>query len=155
ETPAPPSPRRRRHLLTRYLLPAAVLLGFVAVAGWSIRDTLLPARPVTVVPVLTTRAEISAAGAPLFQVAGWVEPRPTPVRVTARPEGVSAHLGVVGGQEVKGGEPVARLIDADARLALRASEADAKLRKAELASARAALAAARTNAAQPVQLQAS
>jgi RND family efflux transporter MFP subunit len=151
--PTPPSPRRRSHLLTRYLLPAAVLLGFTAVAGWSVRDTLLPARPVTVVPVLTTRAEVCASGTPLFQSAGWVEPRPTPVLVTALTEGVIDRLLVVEGQEVKAGEPVARLIDADARLALRAAEADAKLRKAELASARAALAAARTNAAQPLQLQ--
>jgi RND family efflux transporter MFP subunit len=148
-----PAPRRRRHLLTRYLLPAAVLLGFAAVAGWSVRDSLLPSRPVTVVPVLTGRAEAGAAGTPLFQSAGWVEPRPTPVLVTALTEGVIDQLLVVEGQEVKAGEPVARLIDADARLALRAAEADARLRKAELAGARAALAAARTNADQPVQLE--
>lgn len=151
--PAPRQAPRRSHLVTRYLLPAAVLLAFAAVAGWSMRDALLPARPVTVVPVLTTRAELRASGTPLFQSAGWVEPRPTPVLVTALAEGVIDKLLVVEGQEVKAGEPVARLIEADARLALRAAGADAKLRKAELASARAALVAARTNAAEPVQLQ--
>src|SRR5882724_5018944 len=88
--PAPP--RRPRHLLSRYLLPGAVLVGFLAVAGWAARDSLLPSRPVTVVPVLTTRAEIRQGGTPLFQAAGWVEPRPTPVLVTALAEGVIDKL---------------------------------------------------------------
>jgi RND family efflux transporter MFP subunit len=144
----------RRHLLTRYLLPGFVLLGFLGLAGWSVRDSLFPARPVTVVPVLATRAAVSQEGAPLFQAAGWVEPRPTPVLVTALSEGVVEKLLVVEGQEVKAGEPVAQLLEADARLGVKAAEADLRLRKADAASARAALAAARTNADQPVQLQA-
>jgi RND family efflux transporter MFP subunit len=154
DNPASPSPRRRTHLLTRYLLPAAVLLGFAAVAAWSMRDALLPRRPVTVVPVLSTRAEVRAGGTPLFQAAGWVEPRPTPVLVTALTEGVIDRLLVVEGQEVRAGEPVARLVEDDARLALHSAEADVRLQSAELASAGAALAAARTNLAHPAQLQA-
>src|SRR5262249_55525296 len=101
---------RPRHLLSRYVLPAAVLLGFTALAGWSARDSLLPARPVTVVPVLTTRAEVRQEGTPLFQSAGWIEPRPTPTLVTALTEGVVEQLLVVEGQEVQAGEPVARLL---------------------------------------------
>ncbi len=155
---APEPPRvaaRRRHLVTRYLLPAAVLLGFLAVLGWATRDSLLPAREVTVVPVLATRAEVQQeSGTPLFQAAGWIEPRPTPVLATALAEGVIQELLVVEGQEVKAGEPVARLVDADARLALKATEADVRLREAELASMHAALGAARVNVSQPVQLQA-
>src|SRR4051794_19817961 len=111
-------PARRRHLATRYLLPGAVLLGFVAVIGWAARDSLLPARPVTVVPVLVTRAEVAQAGTALFQAAGWVEPRPTPVVVTALGEGVVEELLVKEGQEVKAGQAVARLIAEDAQLAL-------------------------------------
>src|SRR5262249_37142620 len=83
----------------------------------------------------------------------WVEPRPTPVLVTALAEGVVQRLLVVEGQEVKAGEPVARLIDADARLALQAAEADLQLREAELTRARAALAAARTTVEPPVPLE--
>jgi RND family efflux transporter MFP subunit len=75
----------------------------------------------------------------LFQSAGWVEARPTPVVVSALAEGVVEELLVVEGQEVKAGQTVARLIDADARLALAAAVADAKLRQAELTVARAAL----------------
>ncbi len=151
---ARPEPRRPRHLTSRYLLPGAVVFGFLGVLGWAARDSLRPARPVTVVPVLATRAEVQQEGNPLFQSAGWIEPRPTPVLVTALSEGVIDKLLVVEGQEVKAGEPVARLIDADAQLALRAAEIDVRLRQAEAKSAAAALAAARVNLARPVHLRA-
>jgi RND family efflux transporter MFP subunit len=146
--------RRPKHLVSRYLLPATVLLGFLAVLGWSARESLLPSRPVTVVPVLTTRASAQQGGTPLFQAAGWVEPRPTSVLVTALADGVIDQLLVVEGQEVTAGEPVARLIDVEARLAVQAAEADLRLRRADLAGAKAAVAAARTNAAQPAHLRA-
>src|SRR5215470_16755672 len=69
EGTSPSAAVRRRHLVTRYL-PAAVVLGFLAVVGWAARDSLLPSRPVTVVPVLATRTEVRQAGMPLFQAAG-------------------------------------------------------------------------------------
>lgn len=149
-----PLPRRPRRLVSRYLLPAGVLLGFVGVLGWATRDALRLARPVTVVPVLATRAEVRSGGEPLFQTAGWVEPRPTPTLVTALSEGVVERLLVVEGQEVKAGEPVAHLIDTDARLALQTAEAELRLRQAEVKSAQAARDAARTRLAQPVELRA-
>src|SRR5207253_890878 len=120
---ASPVTRRPRRWLTRVVLPTAVLLGFVGVTGWAARDSLLPSRPVTVVPVLATRGEVSREGEPLFQCAGWVEPRPTPVLVPALAEGFVDKLLVVEGQEVRAGETVATLIDADAKLALKAAEA--------------------------------
>jgi RND family efflux transporter MFP subunit len=150
----PPGATRRRHLVTRYLLPAGVLAGFLAVASWAARDSLLPSRPVTVVPVLAMRAEVGQEGTPMFQAAGWVEPRPTPTLVTALTEGVVDQLLVVEDQPVKAGEPVARLVDADARIALRAAEADLALRQAEVAGAKSTLATARTNFNKPVSLEA-
>src|SRR5262249_55232406 len=125
--PPAQEPARRRHLVSRYLLPGAVLLGFTTLAGWAARDSLLPSRPVTVVPVLTTRAETGQEGQPLFQAAGWIEPRPTPILVSALTEGVVDELLVVEGQAVKAGEPVARLIGADARLAFATAEADRQM----------------------------
>jgi RND family efflux transporter MFP subunit len=145
----------RRRVLSRFLLPGIVLFGFLAVLGWAARDSLAPARPVTVVPVMpATGEEQERAGQPLFQAAGWVEPRPTPVVVTALAEGAVEQLLVVEGQEVRSGEPVARLIAADAQLALEAAEAEKQLRDAELAGARAVRDSARVNVSQPVQLQA-
>jgi RND family efflux transporter MFP subunit len=74
--------------------------------------------------------------------------------VTALAEGVVDKLLVVEGQEVKQDEPIARLIEDDARLALRTAEADQRMCEAEMATVTAALAAARTNVAHPVHLQA-
>ena len=108
----------------------------------------------TTVPVLVTQAAAGRAGAPLFQAAGWVEPRPTPIYATALTEGVIERLLVVEGQEVRAGEPVAHLIAADAELALQTAEADLQIHEAELAQGRAALAAAQTRFRQPVHLEA-
>jgi RND family efflux transporter MFP subunit len=129
--PQAPSLRPRRHIVTRYLLPGAVLLGFLGVVSWAARDALLPAQPVTVVPILTERSEVQASGTPLFQAAGWVEPRPTPTLVSALTEGIVDKLLVVEGQQVKAGEPVATLVDADARLALQTAQAELNQREAE------------------------
>ena len=149
-----PSIRRRSPVFTRYVLPAAILVGFAAVAAWATRDRFLPRHAVTVVPVLTSAAEVQQAGTPLFQSAGWVEPRPTPIIVTALSEGVVEKLLVVEGDRVAAGQPVARLIEADARLSLQTAEADLKQRQAERAAAQAALAAAGVNLEKPVQLRA-
>jgi RND family efflux transporter MFP subunit len=144
----------RRHALTRYVIPAGLLLGFAGVLAGTAWDTLLPRRPVTVVPVLMTEALVQRAGTPLFKAAGWLQPRPWPIRVPALAPGVVAELLVVEDQPVKAGEPIARLVDADARLARDRALADQKLRQAELAEARAALAAARTRYESPVHLEA-
>lgn len=147
---APP----RRRLVSRYLLPLALVAGFAGVVAWAARDRLLPARRVTVVPVVATRSFQQRGGAAAFTAAGWVEPRPTPIHVTALAEGVIAELLVVEDQAVAAGEPVARLIEDDARLTLAEAAADLRLREAELASAAAALSAARTNLEFPTALEA-
>ena len=147
-------PKHRSHLLTRYVLPGGLLLGFLGLIGWSARTSLLPSRAVTVMPVLSAQTEVRQAGAPLFQAAGWVEPRPTPIVVPALAEGVVERLLVVEGQAVKAGEPVAYLIDIDAKLALEGAEAELRLREADLAKARANLTSARNRSKYPVHLEA-
>src|SRR5262249_44914742 len=89
---------------------------------------------------------------PLFQSAGWIEPRPTAVLVTALAEGVVDKLLVVEGQKLKAGDQVALLIQADAKLALQTAEADRDMREAKLEQAKATLAIAR--AFLPAELQA-
>jgi HlyD family secretion protein len=147
-----PGPRRR--LLSRVVVPVGLAVAFAGLVAWAARDLLLPAREVTVMPVVARRTAARQAGTPLFSAAGWVEARPTPVLVSALADGVIDRLLVVEGQQVAAGEPVAYLIDADARLALQQAEADLKIKEAELERARAALAAAQTNAQQPVHLEA-
>ena len=150
--PSPTQPRR--HLLTRYVLPGAVLCGALSLIAWASWDLLLPPRAVTVLPVLTTRSARQQQGTPLIKTAGWIEPRPTPVRVAALAAGVVEKLLVVEDQAVTAGEPIAELVKADAQLAQEQAEADLSLREAELEAARATLSAAETKYEQPVHLEA-
>lgn len=149
-----PQRKRRRAVLSRYVLPGVVLLGFMAMLGWAARDRLLTAKGVTVVPVIVARAKVQQAGTPLFQAAGWIEPRPTPIIVSALTEGIVSELLVVEGQQIVQGEPVARMVDADAKLALEQAQADAALRSAETESAQAELHSARMKLENPVHLEA-
>ncbi|MBL8827016.1 MAG: efflux RND transporter periplasmic adaptor subunit [Planctomycetaceae bacterium] len=131
-----------------------IVAGFVSVVAWSLRERFLPARSVTVVPVVLTQADVRQAGTPLFQAAGWVEPRPSAVVVSALVEGVIEELLVAEGQPVVKGQPIAKLIDADARLTVADAEASVRLREAELALAQGTLEAAKIQFEQPVQMQA-
>ncbi|MBL8820858.1 MAG: biotin/lipoyl-binding protein, partial [Planctomyces sp.] len=145
---------RKGRPLMRYGIPLMIVAGFVSVVAWSLRERFLPARSVTVVPVVLTQADVRQAGTPLFQAAGWVEPRPSAVVVSALVEGVIEELLVAEGQPVVKGQPIAKLIDADARLTVADAEASVRLREAELALAQGTLEAAKIQFEQPVQMQA-
>jgi HlyD family secretion protein len=146
--------QRKRSWPTRWGLPLAIIAGFIAIVVWSARDHWLPAQPVTVAPVILTRAAVQQAGTPLFQAAGWIEPRPTAITCSAMVEGVVQELLVVEGQAVEVDEPLARLVDADARLQLSEAKSAYELRVAERDAAQAVLTAAQQNVAQPVHLEA-
>ena len=149
-----PRARTRQHVLTRYVLPLLLILGFLSLVAWSSRDFVFPPKPVTVVPVFSTTADVRQAGTPLFNAAGWIEPRPTPVRAAALAPGFVDKLLVVEDQPVKAGEPIAELVKDDAQLAYEKASADLRLRDAELAEAKSHLKAAQTKLAQPVHLEA-
>lgn len=148
------APVGRRSFVSRYVVSGAIFLGFGALLAWGARDQLMPRKQVTVVPVVTTRGELRQEGAELFQAAGWIEPRPTPMLVTALTEGVVEKLFIVEGQTVTIGEQIAKLIDSDAKLFLRNAEAEFSLRQAEVASMDAELKAAELRLANPVHLDA-
>ena len=153
--PAQATVKVSRRWVTRYVLPASILAGFASLFAWAARDSFLPAQPITITPVVVSRAEVKQEGAPLFQAAGWVEPRPTPVVASALAPGVIQEMLVIEGQKVEAGQPVARLIDTDSKLALAKAKSDHTLQAAEVHRAEAALAAAKTNLAKPLSLQAS
>jgi len=148
------SMRSKRSWFTKYVLPLGILVGFLGLFGWAARDSFLPAQSITITPVVVSRAEIKQEGTPLFQAAGWVEPRPTPVTVSALAPGVIEDLLVIEGQQVEKGEAVARLIDADANLALAEAKARHTMQEAEVRRAEGNLIAAKTNLAMPVSQQA-
>ena len=155
DQPTPrPTRSRRRHLVSRYVIPGTLVAGFLALVVWAARDLISPPQRVWVVPVLATQSTSQSEGTPLFQAAGWIEPRPTPVRVAALAPGVVERLLVVENQEVKSGEPIAELVKEDAQLAQDRALANVKLREAEVADAKATLEAAITRYEQPVHLQA-
>ena len=84
--------RTRRHVLTRYVLPGLLIGGFVALMTWAVWDKVFPAKPVRVVPVLAMQSQSRAEGTELFNAAGWIEPRPTAIRVAALASGVVKNL---------------------------------------------------------------
>ena len=143
----------KRRIVSRVVLPGLLIIGFVLVLAWAARDTYLPRTPVTVVPVRVSLSELQSGGTPLFNAAGWVEPRPTPIRVAALASGVVEELLVVEDQFVEQGEPIARLVDEDAILALQQAEAVYRLREAEVNEAEAAVTAAQINFDIPAHLE--
>ena len=127
DTPQP-GVKPRRQVWSRYVLPVALILGFISLVVWSAWELVFPPREVTVIPVISSMAEIREEGTPLFNAAGWIEPRPTPVRVAALAPGVVEKLLVVEDQQVKQGEVVAELVKDDAQLAHEKTLSDLNLR---------------------------
>ena len=144
----------RRQLLTRYVVPGGILSGFVVLIVWMVWGLIFPPRDVTVVALNTTQMVSTESGQPVFQASGWVEPRPTPVRVAALEPGVIEKMMVREDDEVAPGQTIAVMIKDDARLVLEAAEAQVNLRRAEATRAEAVLAAAEVRLARPVHLEA-
>ncbi|MEX0867724.1 MAG: HlyD family efflux transporter periplasmic adaptor subunit [Pirellulales bacterium] len=149
EVQAPP-----RRWFSRYVLPLLLVAAFCGMLLWSVRASLLPAKPVSVVPVVVTRAEVRQTGTAMFQAAGWIEPSPAPVLASSLYEGMVDEVLVVGGQTVERGQIIATLIDADARIALGKAEADVALLESEVEAAQAELTSAEYALAHPLQLRA-
>ena len=145
---------RNRRWMTRFVLPAGILLGFVALLCAAAGRQLMTPPSVTVMPVIAKRGDVQRGGTPLFQAAGWIEPRPTSVSVAALVPGVIEHLLVVEGQQVEAGEPVARLISIDAQLAVKQAAATLMIREGEVQRAYAEKTAAVARFDNPVHLKA-
>jgi RND family efflux transporter MFP subunit len=146
--PVPPSRWR-----TRVLLPWAVIGAVVALLAYAARDTLLPATPVRVVPVVLRTATDGAGGPGTFsvQAPGWVEPDPYAVAVTALADGVVEEVLVLEGQPVKKGDVVARMVADDARISLARAEAAVLEREGELKQAEAVREAALRDWENPIE----
>jgi len=131
-----PVPRPTMRWKTRILLPGAILLSVAALLAYSAGDVWSPATVVDVLPVVVkSSARGVSGGGVVAQGPGWVEPNPFAVSVPALASGIVSEVLVLEGQTVRAGQVVARLIDADARLALAGAEAELALRQADLAEA--------------------
>ncbi len=143
-------PPRRRWL--RLVLPAGILLIFAAVLLSSLGDLLrrgIEVRVVTPRPVPQGSAVAAPRDRVLVQAAGWVEPDPSLVHVTALSGGIVTEVLVQESDIVQAGDPVARLVDDDARLALARAAAELALARANVedATARSSIAQERFDAA--------
>ncbi|HEY0009566.1 MAG TPA: hypothetical protein VGB55_12640, partial [Tepidisphaeraceae bacterium] len=121
---------------SRVAVPAAVVIAILAATGWSSRESLLPATEVRVVPAVLRAvsqtelaataqgaAQKAAPGSVIAQAAGWVEPDPYVVGVSALTDGVVREVLVLEGQRISIGDVVARLIDDDAKISVQKAEA--------------------------------
>ncbi len=145
---------RPRKWLSRYVLPGAILVGFIALLSAAAGRQLKPKTSVTVVPVIVKRGLVQPSGTPLFQAAGWIEPRPTAVNIAALAPGVIEELLVVEGQLVEKGQPIARLISADAEIAAELAKTTLAIREGDLRRVQAEHKAAMSRLEKPVHLQA-
>ncbi|HUS40511.1 MAG TPA: efflux RND transporter periplasmic adaptor subunit, partial [Pirellulales bacterium] len=136
------------------VLPLFLVAFFAGLLGWAAKDSVLPSKQVTVVPVIVARAEVQQADTPLFQAAGWVEPRPASLVVSALAPGVIEELVVVEGQLLRKGDPIAHLLDTDAKITLGETQAELAIRDAEVDAARAEFESAEIALANPIQLKA-
>lgn len=137
-------PGKLKRRLASVGIPLGLLLGFTLVLVLLFGERLLPATPVQLETVVTVRETVDASpvAAPsskrektsfetpvLFQASGWFEPDPYPVKVTALVSGVVDEVFVLEGETVRRGDPIAKLIDEDARLNLQTAQADHALAK--------------------------
>lgn len=150
-----PRPRRRAYLLVACVATATTALLLVA-AGSSFRPIpTVQARPVifdehseqAVVPDGVPAARTTKT----IQAPGWLEADPYSVAAAALTDGVIEEILALEGDRVVRGQPVARLIRADAELALGAAEAELLASQAAVRTARAALVAAETEWNEPVE----
>lgn len=142
----PPKP----HWKSRVLLPALIIISFSLALGYAAREAMWPARPVSVVQVVGKLASGSSGGGVAFQAAGWVEPAPYAITVSALTDGVVKDVPVLEGQRIEAGAVVALLVDDDAKIALDRAEASILEHNANIKTAEAALAAAQKQWDNPV-----
>jgi len=137
---APTTIARPKRSPWRIVLPALILLVFLGVLGTSLRGVFETRKPVSLVrprPLVHAAGGAPSTAQPriLLQAAGWVEPDPFPIEVAALTPGVVREVLVLEAERVEAGQVIARLIDADAKLALAAAEAELLAAQAELDAA--------------------
>ena len=141
-----PMPRQKFWL--RLGVPVLIIAGTAALLLGTSWDLIRVRREVRAVPVGLRTIEIQASAAPardgavVVQAPGWVEADPYDVYVSALTDGVIRDILVLEGDHLEAGQPVALLIDADARLELRGAEAMVAEQRGRLAIEEASLVAA-------------
>lgn len=155
-------PRPASRWRTRVLVPAFIAAATAGVLAYAARDAFQTRTEVWVAPAIPNPvsampgdgdpgatdeptsgpASVNAPGAVLVQAPGWIEPAPYPISVPALCEGVIREVLVLEGETVQPGQVVARMIDDDSKLLVKAAEATLEQRRSDVERARSALATA-------------
>lgn len=138
---------------TRILLPVLIFGAAGGLLLYAAGDVIRPVPSVQVVPVIVKSGVQGGASGATVQAPGWVEADPFPTAVSALAEGVVQEVLVLEGERVSAGQVVARLVDADAQLAVQRAEAEVRERESALLAAKAGLNAAQRTWDNPVELR--
>jgi len=147
-TPLPKFPWK-----TRVLLPVAVIVALTVLMFAAGYDSFAPATEVAVAPVVQTSGVSAQPGAAVVQAAGWIEPDPFVINVSALADGIVEEVLVLESEAVERDQVVARMVQDDAQLELDQAEQQSQLARADLAAARAEGVAAQTHWDNPVELE--
>jgi RND family efflux transporter MFP subunit len=134
EKTPPVAPRKRRRLAL--VVSLVLVLGFAAVLLSTLGDLVGGAVLVTVVRPQPAEVAALAEGRTELQRSGWIEPDPFPVLVPALAPGVVREVLVLESDAVQADQPLARLVDEEAVLALAQAEAGLALTQAQARGAR-------------------
>jgi multidrug efflux pump subunit AcrA (membrane-fusion protein) len=124
-----PMPPRRWAI--RLGLPVAILGATGALLLGTMWSSIMPARSVRTVSALVRDVDApieasttsTSSSDVLVQAPGWVEPDPFDIYAGALAEGIVKDILVLEGDTVTAGQPVAYLVDDDARISLQRAEA--------------------------------
>lgn len=163
-----PNPGGSRAMPRRSRLPVLIPLGvgacMIAILAWSAWPLLRPVRTIEIEQALvaqiseTNEPTLSSATEPsrstrMVQAAGWLEAEPYFVAATALADGVIEEMLVLEGDRVEKGQPLARMVEEDAKLRLARAQADHEAAEAAVALAQARLAAGEQNWEAPFELE--
>lgn len=153
-----------RRPLTPTIIPIAVVVSTLALLVWSVWPVLHPSRVVQISQAVFVQGDEPPSpdtdtrtpqprSTRVVQAAGWLEAEPFFTAATALADGVVQEMLVLEGDRVESGQPIARLIDIDARLELARTQAELDRAKAELREAEAVHTAATRNWNEPIELE--
>ena len=163
-----PNPGGSRAMPRRSRLPVLIPLGvgacMIAILAWSAWPLLRPVRTIEIEQALVAQISETNEPAPssatepsrstrMVQAAGWLEAEPYFVAATALADGVIEEMLVLEGDRVEIGQPLARMVDEDAKLRLARAHADHEAAEAAVALAQARLAAGEQNWEAPFELE--
>jgi HlyD family secretion protein len=129
--------RPPRRVVSRYIVPGALLAGAAALFAGSAGELLERPVSVRVVMPIQMQAATTASAAPLFQAPGWLEPDPYPVHVSGLTPGIVYEVYVLEGEHIEKGALLAELVDEDARLLVEQAHALVARKQADYDTARA------------------